>query len=201
MEIITYETIRKIQRDERESQVLQKLPDNFFAAVRRWLEHKQKSKDTPSLLETENAKKLIEDIINRRVRKIVIAALHTLRGNMPPEHMLLEEQKFFDSTLSLLKQFRQDMQEQISGYDAIAEEKINDAKKSIENIYSEVKKDTKAENNQNSKGMKLVKILTELPRIVGKDLQHYGPFNAGQTAELPTATAEILIMRGAAESL
>ena len=63
MELITYETIRSAHRAEKDEE-LQKLPEGFFDSVRNWFKHKENMKDTTSLLEVENAKKLLNDVVS-----------------------------------------------------------------------------------------------------------------------------------------
>lgn len=128
-ELITYDTIRKAHRAEKQEIALQKLPDSFFLAVRGWLDHKQiTQKGTASLLEIENAKRLLDDLLNRREKKLVIAALHTIRGDVPPTNMTLDEEKFFDSLVNMLRKTRHDLREQLFGYDSIIEEKLESAR-------------------------------------------------------------------------
>lgn len=191
MDIITYETIRAVHRAEKEDS-LQELPKNFFESVKNWLTHKQNQKDTASLLELENAKKLVEDIINRRERKIVLAALRTLRGEMPPRNLTDSEQKFFDEIVNSLKSFRQNTSEQILGYERIIEDKIESAKSSMDDL-----KNLQSRPN----GKMLVKVLIEVPRFVGSDMQYYGPLKIGDVLSLPNEVADILISRKAAESI
>ena len=132
-EIITYETIRAAHRAEKEDK-LQKLPAGFFSAVRQWIEHKSGRRDTQSMLEVESAKKILEELVNRREKKIVLAALHTVRGNLPPDGLTLEEQKFFDSMILNLKNFKDDVQQQMWSYDKFVEEKISEARKLVEDL-------------------------------------------------------------------
>lgn len=187
MEIITFELIRKVQKDEKDSPLLSKLPEGFFDSARSWLSSKQKFKDNLSLLEIENGKKLIEEIINRRTRKIVTAALDTLRGGVPPENMLAEELKIFDQVLNILKNYQENIKGIAIGYDNIAEEKINDVKRAVEELKS-------------SKDGLTIKMLTEVPSIIAQeDLQNYGPFKTGEVAKLPKDTANILLMRKMAD--
>lgn len=135
-ELITYDTIRKAHRAEKQEIALQKLPEDFFSLVRGWLGHKQSTqKGTASLLEIENAKKLLEDLVNRRQKKIVIAALHTIRGDVPPQNMALDEEKFFDVLVNSLLTFKRDAQEQMFGYDSVIEEKLE----SVKNLMDEMR--------------------------------------------------------------
>ncbi len=134
-ELITYDTIRKAHRAEKQEIALQKLPESFFLAVRGWLDHKQSTqKGTASLLEIENAKRLLDDLLNRREKKLVIAALHTIRGDVPPTNMTLDEEKFFDNLVNMLRKTRQDLREQLFGYDSIIEEKLESARSAMEGM-------------------------------------------------------------------
>jgi len=200
MELITYETIRNAQRAEKEEE-LQKLPVNFFTSIRNWLAHKEKLKDITSLLEVENAKKLLEDIINRREKKIVLAALRTMRGELPPSNLTDDERKFFDSVIKVLKSFRDDMNEKFKSYAEVVEEKIEDAKKSLDDLKKEEKKEEIENIVVRPNGKLLVKALVDLPRFVGLDLEVYGPLKAGDIITLPEDVGKLLITRKVAENI
>lgn len=197
MTLVTYETIRNMQRQEKDLPTLQPLPEGFFPAVRSWLIHKQKFNDTTSLLEIENGKKLIEDLINRRERKLVTAALHTIRGDVPPL-MLKEEQKFFDEIVKMLKEHRACVCESVFGLEAAIEDKINSAKESIEALKQHV---GTAEAQENQQDKKLVRILADMPAFIGTDTKTYGPLKPGDLAVLPQETAKLLLERHTAEEV
>jgi len=182
MELISYETIRAAHRQEKEEE-LQKLPDNFFDAIRNWFSYKQIKKDNSSILEIENAKKLVDDLINRRQRKLVLAALGTIRGQVPPRYMSEEEQKFFDQLIIILKNYKTKMGQEIKNYDVVAEEQIDEIKKTINELTIKIK------------------ILSDIPEFIGEDSQKYGPFKNQEIVTLPRQIAEILISRNAAESI
>jgi len=196
MDIITYETVRNAHRAEKEEE-LQKLPDGFFESVRNWFKVKEKLKDTTSLLEVENAKKLLEDVINRRQKKIVLAALSTMRGQLPPSGLNDEERKFFDDIVNTLKSFKNDMNEKFRSFDDIAEEKVEEAKKSIEEMKPVGMENIVVRPN----GKILVKVLIDLPKFSGVDMQSYGPLRTGDIITLPDEVAKLLITRKAAENI
>ncbi len=198
MELITYETIRNAHRAEKDEE-LQKLPEGFFESVRNWFKHKEKMKDTTSLLEVENAKKLLEDIINRRQKKIVLSALSTVRGQLPPSNLTDEERKFFDDIVNSLKSFKNNMEERFRSYEEIVEEKVEEAKKSIEDLKPKEEKIEKPVIKPN--GKLLVKILTDLPRFVGSDMQAYGPLKTGDVITLPEEIGKLLVTRKIAENI
>jgi DNA replication initiation complex subunit (GINS family) len=198
MELITYETIRNAHRAEKEEE-LQKLPLGFFESVRNWFSHKEKLKDTTSLLEVENAKKLLEDIINRRERKIVLSALRTVRGELPPASLTDEERKFFDQIVNILKAFGNEMNEKFRNYADIVEEKIEEAKKSID-VLKPVEE--KVENKFiKPNGKLLVKALVDLPRFVGSNMESYGPLKVGDVIYVPEEVGKLLITRKVAENI
>ncbi|MBU3896851.1 MAG: hypothetical protein KJ697_02875 [Nanoarchaeota archaeon] len=190
MDIITYETIRSVHRNEKDD-VLQQLPEGFYMSVKNWLIHKRTNHDTYSLLEAENAKKLLEDIINRREKKIVLSALRTMRGELPPKSLTESEQRFFDSIVFTLKQFREKIKEESMSYDEIVQQKIDDTKKLVDDMNSEIKMDNK----------KMVKMLEDMPAFVGTDSNSYGPFKKGDVVSLPDDVMTLLLARGTAEDI
>jgi len=197
VELITYETVRNAHRAEKEEE-LQKLPEGFFESVKNWLKHKENMKDTTSLLELENAKKLLDDIINRRQKKIVLSALRTIRGELPPQNLSDEERKFFDEVVNSLKLFKNEMNERFKGYETIVEEKIEDAKKTVE----ELKPEEEVKNIfVRPDGKILVKAIKDLPEFVGSDLKNYGPLKTGDVITLPEEIGSLLISRKVAENI
>ena len=164
-DLITYETIRAAHRAEKEDK-LQKLPLGFFSAVRQWIEHKSSRKDTQSMLEVESAKKILEELVNRREKKIVLSALHTVRGDVPPDGLTVEEQKFFDQMILTLKSFKDDLQQQMWSYDRFVEEKISEVKKIMDEIpareeIKSVEKNGSAKNISSTHNNEIPEIISE----------------------------------------
>ncbi len=111
-ETITFELIRKIQLEEQKANTLTRLPTNFFNAVSNYLEQKKKivaSDDRRSTLEMKNIERLVEEIFNRRERKILNAAIIAARNGLPPENLGEEEKPFYNSLVSLVKNRRGDL--------------------------------------------------------------------------------------------
>ena len=105
-ETITFELIRKIQREEQRVPKLTKLPKGFYDNVKAYLEKKRGAGNRRVALETKNAERLVEDIFNRRERKVFNLALIAARTNIPPENLTEEERAFFDQTLAAIKNRR-----------------------------------------------------------------------------------------------
>lgn len=243
--MITYETISRVHRAEKDVK-LGKLPDGFFPAVQQWLSHKKSRDDVNSIIETENAKKLLDYIVNLRTRKIITAALDSARGSAPPANMMVEEAQFFDKMLFQLKAQQNEMKERLFGAGFLIEQKMEEARRSVEemkgqNVVLERKETTmpavqphhgedlaaeqakpisqlhiaaekKPEASQQAiiadqkplkplNSTKKVRILMELPRFVDMNGAEYGPFKAGDTAEVPDDVLRLLSMRRAAETV
>jgi DNA replication initiation complex subunit (GINS family) len=133
--MITYETISSVHRAEKGLQ-LSKLPDGFFPAVQLWLSHKKSRGDAHSILEAENARKLLEYIVNIRLRKIITAALDSARGSAPPSNMTVDESAFFDKILLTVKAQQNEMKERLFGAGFLIEQKVEEARKSLEEMKS-----------------------------------------------------------------
>jgi DNA replication initiation complex subunit (GINS family) len=237
--MITYETISSVHRAEKGLQ-LSKLPDGFFPAVQLWLSHKKGRGDAHSILEAENARKLLEYIVNIRLRKIITAALDSARGSAPPANMTADESAFFDRTLLLVKGQQNEMKERLFGAGFTIEQKVEEARKSVEEmkVNKEIAKPTVQPQQSEALAVeqpkpisqphinteniakepqpvliadqkplkplnstKKVRILMELPRFVDMHGAEYGPFKAGDTADVTEDVFRLLSMRRAAETM
>ena len=171
-ETITFELIRKIQREEQSSPKLIKLPENFFEKVASYLQHKreliEKKEDRKVALEIKNIERLVENIFNRRERKIINQAIITARTQIPPENLTQEEKEFFENLVELIKKRR---------------------KEKLEKIFKIPKKEE----------VELVVFKEDVPEFVGADGKSYGPFKKGDIAKLPEENIKILIKRGIVE--
>jgi DNA replication initiation complex subunit (GINS family) len=105
-ETITYEIIRKIQREETLSPSLTKLPQNFFEEVKNYLEIKKSMKDTKSLFEVKNVEILLKSILKLRERKILKAVVEFFDSGVVPENMEPDEREMFNKMVELLKERR-----------------------------------------------------------------------------------------------
>lgn len=91
------------------------------------------------------------------------------------------------------------MNEKFRNYDDIVEEKIEDAKKSIEELKPV---EEKVENTFiKPNGKLLVKALIDLPRFVGSNMEAYGPLKTGDVIFVPEEVGKLLISRKVAENI
>lgn len=106
--MITFETIRRIKNDEKNSAKLIELPENFFQDVMSYLESKSKMRhNKEDAWEFESAKSMLQDILEIREKKLVNLALYNVRTGITPGNLQPEEQEFFDSVVKALKVFNE----------------------------------------------------------------------------------------------
>ena len=171
-ETITFELIRKIQREEERSPKLSKLPENFYQNVKNYLQQKrkilEKMEDRKVSIEIKNIERLVEDIFNRRERKIVTQAINSVRVNLTVENLTEEEKEFFDKVKKIIKERREEILKELMEKEE--KEKIS-----------------------------MVVFKEAVPEFLGADLKTYGPFEKGDIAKLPEENRKILVSRGIVE--
>ncbi|MEM4625153.1 MAG: hypothetical protein QXJ28_00065 [Candidatus Pacearchaeota archaeon] len=94
--ILTFEKIRELQWNEKNSKNLQELPKNFFQDLREYL---ARTKDSYSRF-------VIEDLIDMRIRKMLNFAINYFKTKEIPKNMTEEERALFDSILNYVSEFR-----------------------------------------------------------------------------------------------
>jgi DNA replication factor GINS len=166
-EPITFEFIRKIQREEMTEPKLSKIPEDFYQKAKNYLEQKkkiaEKKEDKLAEREIKNIERLLEDIFNRRETKMLNHALITARTDIPPQNLIEDEKEFFESTVNMLTTQR-------------------------ERVLSLLFKKTKLKLDS-----KKIKFKEDVEEFVGVDLKKYGPFKKGEVAEIPNDNANLLI--------
>lgn len=202
VEIITYEALYEILRNEKFKPELQKLDQDFFKKVTKYLSEKksilesqQKKKSIFSSTESkkskkqlENVYKIIKEIYERRENKIIQLALFSSRAknDVDLSVMLQEEQKFFNSILYTLNNYRKGILTNI----------LNEKLPSID--QKEEPKELKIDKKPSTK---LVKFTEAIPKFVGDDLNIYGPFEPEDMASLPLKVAQVLINKKKAQEV
>ena len=173
-EPITFEFIRKIQREEKTEPRLSKIPEDFYDKAKAYLKEKKKlsgkKKDRIASLEVKNAEMLLEDIYNRRETKIMDQAIITTRTDIPPKNLLKQEKEFFESLVNTLRSQRGMV------------------------LNTLLKKDKEEK-------LETVKFMDDIPEFVGIDLKKYGPFKKEEKAKIPKENAELLKKTGKAKSV
>jgi len=186
--IITYETLREIQRDEKRSSKLYSLDKNFYSIVQDYL-GRELPEDDISKNEILNARKILEDIQDRREKKIINYALAIARNNekFDVSELTTEEHLLLENLVETLKKYRSN----------IDKASPSEAKEMTETVEEPVEEEKISEDIE--KALIKIKILEDLPQIVGADMEEYGPYSAGEIAEIPEENAKILIENKTAE--
>lgn len=169
-ETITFELIRKIQREEQRSPKLAQIPAYFYSSVNSYIQQKKRlaREDRKGMLEVKSIERLVEDVFDRRERKIVTAAVNAARTNIQPENMTDEEKDFFDLVTATIRQRRD------------------------QNLKKMMSTEKGTESN-------LIVFKEDVPEFVGSDMKSYGPFKRGDIANLPQDNMDILMQQGMIE--
>ncbi|RLJ07903.1 MAG: hypothetical protein DRP13_03175, partial [Candidatus Aenigmatarchaeota archaeon] len=114
--MLTYETIRRIAHDERESSGLTSIPESFFHDVKEYLDKKTEiSKEKEDAWELENAKVVLKEILRLREKKILLAAFNFVSVGKTPENLTPEENEFFQKVADCIKEFQKKRKEIMEG--------------------------------------------------------------------------------------
>src|SRR3989344_9510623 len=172
--MLTFDKIRDLERKEKESKQLQKLPAGLIAEMKEYIERrgKIKEKSTLDILEMKNVNDSIKRIFEIRERKIMELALFSARTGNPPENLLPTEDDFFQSLLSNLESFRSDIKRELS-----APKEVREKEKKI--VY---------------------RVRKSVPDFVGPDMKIY-KLSENDIVDLPEDIRELLLKEGVLERI
>jgi len=178
-----YDELFEAWRREWENPGLQSLPKDFYtrlADYMRRIREERRMMDEESLrgkllkMEEENVRKMIDDLVHARREKIICLIE---RGEAIPSSALTEEEESLCSSLLSNRE----------AFETILKDVMQGRKPQVKSIRA--------------KGFLVIRILRELPQIVGADMKIYGPFKPEDIATLPEENARALIRQGAAVEL
>ncbi len=181
---LTYDEIRRIYRLEKNTSKLVEVQEDFFDSLTNFiLEEKQnylnsmKELDFAKARSFTNLKKMVEEILSLREKKILNKALISSKTSEPnDELMAAEEKKIFNLILKILESHN-------SFIDSVFVGKENkSAKEKALNMVS-------------------VKILSDIPSFIGTDMKEYGPFKKTETVKLPAKIAKLFVSRKIGEKV
>lgn len=105
--MLTYETIRKVANDEKLTTKLTKLPLDFSKDVSTYLTKKSQIKETKEdSWELDSAAQTLQELFDRRERKIVNLALDSTRTGSVPEELTRDEKEFFNKLTDIITEFK-----------------------------------------------------------------------------------------------
>ncbi|MFQ6080185.1 MAG: hypothetical protein ACE5OW_00755 [Candidatus Bathyarchaeia archaeon] len=175
-----YDELYEAWREERESAEVQKLPRDFFVRLAGYVKKIREEgrmldkKTTRARLiqrEFKNVKKLVRDLIQLRYDKALRKAM---TGKIVPRDVLTEEEERLQSDIS----------PSVEAYQALL-------KKILTGRLPHLERKEKPKTV-------VVRILQEIPAIIGSDMKTYGPFKPEDIATLPAENARVLIKQGVA---
>lgn len=184
--IITYETIYELLRIEKSRNELQKLDNDFFQKVSKYLEEKtlilnsfkeKGSENEAKKIEKQldNFKKNLQELYERREKKILELSLFCSRTDKKTSeisNMLQEEKELFENTLKCLISSKKQILPKLNG-----------------------------KKTETFKNTILIRFLHSVPKFVGADEHIYGPFESEDIANLPSDIASLLIQKNRAEEI
>jgi len=197
------EKLWEILYRERNTASLQELPDRFCEDVRDYIakletEKEEADETRKGFLEDEmrNARMKIEDIIRRRIGKIIKLASSGM--DTPPKGMLDEEREMFQAVKSQVEEGRARIFAYIFGKPALIRSKPQKQEKTHTERYNEkANDDTDDTDNKHSNQYDMVRILENIPTFMGTDGRIY-KVGKEDVIMLPKTNAEILCNRGVA---
>lgn len=106
--MLTYDALSRIVKEEKEEKNrLAAIPANFFEEVKEYLDAKSRmAAGKDDLWELNSARRILQDMMDVRERKILTAALYFPRTGSEPENMTSEEQEFFSKVARHLEEFQ-----------------------------------------------------------------------------------------------
>lgn len=185
-------SLREIQRKEKMSPYLQELDKDFYQELRAYLRSlledikAAKGGDTSrfalKIAEYENIKNMVSDLYETRERKIVSNALYYVKSGdeVETKNLAREEEEVLKKIVVLLREKRKQVLERaLEGEEAVEEKSTKPGKPEYVTV----------------------RILKDMPSIVGVDGRVYGAFKTEDVVSMPKPNAETFINRGVAEKI
>ena len=201
---VTYETLFDLLRREKGRNELQELEKTFYEDVESYLKEKIKSLNTISSrgekekinIQLKNVRKILRELYELREKKIINLAASKVRTSsnlIDTSKLLVQEQFLFDEACALFSKYKTKILEKIISEDVSYDDSRDVVPEKV--VSAVVEKQVVSDSSESNK----IKLLQDLPRFLGTDKKIYGPYKKGDVAELPLATAELLLDKNRAE--
>ncbi len=214
--VLTFEQLREIQRNEKNEDMLQSLGEDFFKRVRDYLERKKRIDTFESDKEHRNARHIVEDIIDRRQKKILRLSFLSTKSNLSVDNLHPEEKPLFEHVQEKIEAHQEKLKKEIGEIDGSDERKgakedltkktgkeEEEAEEEEENSGKKAREeDSKAEDRKDSEvpeGYTRVEVKEDIKEFMGTDMKSYGPFQSGEIELLPDGSIEALERQGKVE--
>ncbi len=211
--VITYETLFDILRKEKSRQELQELPSDFYGQVVAYLRQKQQDVDraggmsSPSaqkaMIQFKNIQKILRELYERRERKLIEMALNRARAesNIVDTTPILDEEKDFYATCAeLFTKHREQVLSTVMNGDAppgtVVPERapVEEKEEAPETDAPEESEETESSDVAGKESCN-VRFVGAVPKFLGLKGEVHGPFEPGDTAELPGKIAAVLVKK------
>lgn len=201
---VTYETLFEILVREKGREELQKLEETFFDDVVKYIDEKKsileknrhksifaEDESVTVMTQLENIKSIINELYDRRERKVLNMAINKARTNsslINTSTLLVEENQLFEELTAILSNYRHKHLDKLlnsNGHQLV--------KKPVEKTIEQSVKETEVASERSKEDVMKVKFVTEVSKFAGTNLEEYGPFKPEDVAEVPEQIANILI--------
>jgi len=189
---------------ERNTASLQDLPETFFEDVSTYInkleaEKRDADENRKGFVEDEikNARTKVEDIIKRRIGKIIKLASSGM--STQPKGMLDEERLLFEAVKSHVDESRERIFASIWGESKEEKRELIESaeEKTAHPTVSTVEKDATIVESEDKEPLHIVRVLDDIPTFMGTDGRIY-KVRKEDVIMLPKTNAEILCKRGVA---
>jgi DNA replication initiation complex subunit (GINS family) len=192
---LSYKILRLIQQSEQTSPTLTKIPAHFYEQLQKYLHelsaivsnetNPQKQKLYQE--ELKNTEKIGHHIYEQREKKIVQAALSTVRSATPDLQQLLpQEQVLFNTLVTEITNARNDI--------------LHPNQTQEKNISEPLKKTTSITKPQTENTNPILRITQDIPSFVGTDMITYS-LRKDDVLTLPPEMAATLVKQKVAKSI
>ncbi len=196
--MVNFDEIRSVQRKERNISSLAELSPGFYKDIVVYIKQLMDAYDKGDKLANartlENTIKISRDVMEKRLHKIVLKALKSVKtGEYSTKGMTAEEKELYDELVNVLKSYKGIVDSILSG----------DYTPNDENTApGDVRTDTKTAEkviNEEDKNVVLVRVRKAIPRFVAPDGAEYGPYGANEIVKIPMEIANVLRDQGLIE--
>jgi len=200
-----FDSLRRVQLQERQSSQLASVSENFFDECRLFLRQARErgeQGDSTSAREAANFEEVFKNVVGSRAQKILFKAFRDLKtGMVATEGLAREEKEFYNSLIKLFTEFEASVLHSAASLAIATQTRSGLEDKSVKQKSVEQKSVEQASVEQAVALLSSVKarFLLDLPRFPWLDSMQYGPFKKGEVVELRKELADFLNQRKAIE--
>ncbi|NLE04992.1 MAG: hypothetical protein GX638_09345 [Crenarchaeota archaeon] len=194
---------------------LGRLPTDFYTRLHTYLSKLDELKNTPSekslktnlvTQEALNSKRMVEELITIRYKKLVILLLS--EENVPVDALASQELQLYNNLSPSTNVYNQFASSLTKGQKIILPQKTELQIKETtpenqqnEPVFSEISTPQSIPASDASRKLATIRFLKMVPAIIGSDMKTYGPFMVEDVASVPESNARILIRQSLAKPI